>query len=237
MSPARTQPGPPSSPKKPGPVSGGRKAGGRLNQEEIPKIGRGFLCSGLGKRLCYRRGNLREGNSRGGDQQNRHKQSFTDKAALPESKSLTAECKRSGLENAGLARKERGGRGVGSYNLMMSGSHPKCGALTWTLQKKKKKNILPKHLLHPPTRVGLGRGCYQLLPVHPAKGAPDLPDVASDPGLSWCLLSRSLSKPSGRRQKHQHASCHQVNGPWPRLCDASSQWPGRAHTPRLLHPP
>lgn len=103
--------------------------------------------------------------------------------------------------------------------------------------KKKKKNVLPKHLLHPPTRVGLGRRCYQLLPVHPAKGAPDLPDVASDPGLSWCLLPCSLGKPSGRRQKHQRSSCHQVNGPWPRLCDASSQWAGRAHTPRLLHPP
>ena len=159
--------------------------------------------------------------------------SFTYKVALPESKSLTIECKRSGLENAGLARKERWG--VGSYNLMMSGSHPKCEALTWT--REKKKNVLPKHLLHPPTRVGLVRGSHQLLPVHPPKGAPDLSDVASDPGLSRCLHSCSLSKLSGGCQKHRCASCHQVDGPWPGLCDAPSQWPGSAHTPRLLHPP
>lgn len=53
--PCWTQPGPPPSPRKPGPVSGGRKAGGRLNREEIPKLGRGFLCSGLGKRLLPKR--------------------------------------------------------------------------------------------------------------------------------------------------------------------------------------
>lgn len=43
---------------------------------------------------------------------------------------------------------------------MMSDSHPKCGALTWTQQKQtnKQKKVFPKHLLHPPTRVSLVRG-------------------------------------------------------------------------------
>lgn len=130
---------------------------------------------------------------------------------------------------------ERKTWGVGSYNLMMSGSHPKCGALTWTREKKKVSFPSTCYTLVPGL-VWLGglTGSFQSTPP---KGAPDLSDVASDPGLSRCLHSCSLSKLSRGCQKHRCASCHQVDGPWPGLCDAPSQWPGSAHTPRLLHPP
>lgn len=61
--------------------------------------------------------------------------------------------------------------------------------------KKKKKKVFPQAPATPSYQVSLVRVSFQLLLFYPAKGAPDLPDVASDPGLSWCLRSCSLSKP------------------------------------------
>lgn len=73
---------------------------------ETPKVGRGFLCSVLGEGLCYRRGNLQNGKSRGGNKKTTTKYSFTYKVALPESKSLTDECKGQVWKMLDLPRKE-----------------------------------------------------------------------------------------------------------------------------------
>ena len=155
------------------------------------------------------------------------------KVALPESKSLIDECKRPGAENAGLSWKGR--EREGSCNMMMSGSHPECGVLPWT--RHEHKIPFPRGAPAAPPYQGVGWvGFSPTLSSHQPR-EPLTCQMASDPGLSRSLLFCSLSKPFRGRRRHQCGSCHQVKGPWPQLCDAASQWPHRAHTPWLLHPP
>lgn len=118
--------------------------------------------------------------------------------------------------------------------MMMSGSHPECGVLTWT--RHKHKIAFPWGASATPPYQGVDWVGFSPIPSSLQPREPLTCQMASDPGMSRNLLSCSLSKPFRGRRRHQRESCHQVNGPWPQLCDAPGQWPHRAHTPWLLHP-
>uniref|UniRef100_M3XWC6 Uncharacterized protein n=1 Tax=Mustela putorius furo TaxID=9669 RepID=M3XWC6_MUSPF len=83
-------------------------------------------------------------------------------------------------------------------------------------------------------------GCCSEPPVPGCAAGGPPPEGLGRPGFrhrGGTAAASSLSRPSWGHPGHQRESRYQADGPWPQLCNASSQWPCRIRTPWLLHPP